>query len=140
MLVKRLLFPVSLGLFGVSILCMLGIWQINRLNWKNNLIHEVSTSIAMEPQALNPTNIGINSQYLPVTFEGKFYENEIHVLFSLKPYGPGFKVIRPFEWIMFPGTALKTLLPNFFQSKTAFHYSRILVEGVILEKHSSILK
>ena len=56
---------------------MLGIWQINRLNWKNNLIYEVSTSIAMEPQALKPTNIGINSQYLPVTFEGNFYENEI---------------------------------------------------------------
>ena len=56
---------------------MLGIWQINRLNWKNNLIHEVSTSISMEPKALNPTNIGIDSQYLPVTFEGKFYENEI---------------------------------------------------------------
>ena len=76
---------------------MLGIWQINRLNWKNNLIYEVSTSIAMEPQELNPTNIGINSQYLPVTFEGKFLKNEIHVLFSLKPYGPGFKVIRPFK-------------------------------------------
>ena len=76
---------------------MLGIWQINRLNWKNNLIYEVSTSIAMEPQALNPTNIGIKSQYLPVTFEGKFLKNEIHVLFSLKPYGPGFKVIRPFK-------------------------------------------
>ena len=78
-------------------MCMLGIWQINRLKWKNNLINEVSTSIAMAPQALNPTNIGINSQYLPVTLEGKFYENEIHVLFSLKPYGPGFKVIRPFK-------------------------------------------
>ncbi len=82
---------------GVSILCMLGTWQINRLKWKNNLIHEVSKSIAMEPQVINLSNIDINSQYLPVTYEGKFLENEIHVLFSLKPYGPGFKVIRPFK-------------------------------------------
>ena len=65
---------MSFGLIGVSLLCMLGTWQINRLKWKNNLINEVSTSISMEPQALNPTNIGIDSQYLSVTFEGKFYE------------------------------------------------------------------
>ena len=76
---------------------MLGTWQINRLIWKNNLIHEVSKSIAMEPQVIDLNNIDINSQYLPVTYEGKFLEKEIHVLFSLKPYGPGFKVIRPFK-------------------------------------------
>ena len=94
---KRLLFPLSLGLFGVSILCFLGTWQLNRLNWKNNLINEVSKSIAMEPQALNLKNIDINNQYLSVTYEGEFLKNEIHVLFSLKPYGPGFKIIRPFK-------------------------------------------
>jgi len=88
---------VSFGLIGVTILCILGTWQINRLKWKNNLIYEVSKSIAMEPQSINLNNIDINSQYLPVTYEGKFLENEIHVLFSLKPYGPGFKVIRPFK-------------------------------------------
>ena len=88
---------MSFGLIGVTILCILGTWQINRLKWKNNLIYEVSKSIAMEPQAINLNNIDINSQYLPVTYEGKFLENEIHVLFSLKPYGPGFKVIRPFK-------------------------------------------
>ena len=76
---------------------MLGTWQINRLKWKNNLIHEVSKSIAMEPQVIDLNNIDINSQYLPVTYEGKFLKKEIHVLFSLKPYGPGFKVIRPFK-------------------------------------------
>ena len=41
-------------------------------------------------------NIDINSQYLSVVFEGQFLDNEIHVLFSLKPYGPGFKIIKPF--------------------------------------------
>ena len=51
----------------------------------------------MEPQALNLKNIDINNQYLPVTYEGEFLKNEIHVLFSLKPYGPGFKIIRPFK-------------------------------------------
>ena len=97
MLAKRLLFPVSLGLFGVCVLFSLGTWQLNRLNWKNNLINEVSKSIAMKPQLMDIENIDISSQYLPIISEGKFLENEINVLFSLKGYGPGFKVIKPFE-------------------------------------------
>ncbi len=97
LLLKRLFFPLSLGIFGVSVLCMLGIWQVNRLSWKNNIIEEVSKSIKMEPQEINIDNINKNSQYLPVMAEGKFLENELHVLFSLKPYGPGFKIIKPFK-------------------------------------------
>ena len=97
MLARKLLFPLGLGLFGVTILCMLGTWQINRLNWKNSLINEVINSISMEPQTVELENIDINSQYLSVVFEGQFLEDEIHVLFSLKPYGPGFKIIKPFK-------------------------------------------
>ena len=94
---RKLLFPVGLGLFGVTILCLLGTWQIKRLNWKNNLINEVTNSISMKPQRVDLKNIDINSQYLSVVFEGQFLDNEIHVLFSLKPYGPGFKIIKPFK-------------------------------------------
>jgi len=96
-LARKLLFPVGLGLFGVTILCLLGTWQIKRLNWKNNLINEVTNSISMKPQRVDLKNIDINSQYLSVVFEGQFLDNEIHVLFSLKPYGPGFKIIKPFK-------------------------------------------
>ena len=97
MLARKLLFPVGLGLFGVTILCLLGTWQIKRLNWKNNLINEVTNSISMKPQRVDLKNIDINSQYLSVVFEGQFLDNEIHVLFSLKPYGPGFKIIKPIK-------------------------------------------
>ena len=97
MLARKLLFPVGLGLFGVTILCLLGTWQIKRLNWKNNLINEVTNSISKKPQRVDLKNIDINSQYLSVVFEGQFLDNEIHVLFSLKPYGPGFKIIKPFK-------------------------------------------
>ena len=76
---------------------MLGTWQINRLNWKNSLINEVINSISKEPQTVELENIDINSQYLSVVFEGQFLDDEIHVLFSLKPYGPGFKIIKPFK-------------------------------------------
>ena len=76
---------------------MLGTWQIKRLNWKNNLINEVTKQYFYETPKSRFKNIDINSQYLSVVFEGQFLDNEIHVLFSLKPYGPGFKIIKPFK-------------------------------------------
>lgn len=97
MLLKRLLFPVSFGLFGIFILSLLGTWQINRLHWKNNLINEVKKSISMKPKLIDLNKIDINSQYSSVFSKGKFLETELHVLFSLKPYGPGFKIIKPFK-------------------------------------------
>ena len=70
MLARKLLFPVGLGLFGVTILCLLGTWQIKRLNWKNNLINEVTNSISMKPQRVDLKNIDIKitklAQGLPV--------------------------------------------------------------------------
>ena len=56
---------------------------MKRLNWKNNLINEVTNSISMKPQTVDLKNIDINSQYLSVVFEGQFLDNEILVLFSL---------------------------------------------------------
>ena len=90
------MFPYLFGILGVLILAGLGIWQVQRLAWKNNLIREISESLGTPPISLVPNEINIGSQYLSVSANGKFLEKELHVLHSLKPYGPGFKVIKPF--------------------------------------------
>ena len=90
------MFPYFFGILGVLILAGLGIWQVQRLAWKNNLIREISESLGTPPISLVPNEINIGSQYLSVSANGKFLEKELHVLHSLKPYGPGFKVIKPF--------------------------------------------
>mgnify|MGYP001323631250 FL=1 len=91
------MFPYFFGILGVLILAGLGIWQVQRLAWKNNLIREISESLGTPPISLVPNEINIGSQYLSVSANGKFLEKELHVLHSLKPYGPGFKVIKPFK-------------------------------------------
>jgi len=90
------MFPYLFGILGVLILAGLGIWQVQRLAWKNNLIREISESLGTPPISIVPKEINIGSQYLSVSANGKFLEKELHVLHSLKPYGPGFKVIKPF--------------------------------------------
>ena len=91
------MFPYFFGILGVLILAGLGIWQVQRLAWKNNLIREISESLGTPPISVVPNEINIGSQYLSVSANGKFLERELHVLHSLKPYGPGFKVIKPFK-------------------------------------------
>ncbi len=91
------MFPYFFGILGVLILAGLGIWQVQRLAWKNNLIREISESLGTPPISLVLNEINIGSQYLSVSANGKFLEKELHVLHSLKPYGPGFKVIKPFK-------------------------------------------
>ena len=91
------MFPYFFGILGVLILAGLGIWQVQRLAWKNNLIREISESLGTPPVSVVPSEINIGSQYLSVSANGKFLEKELHVLHSLKPYGPGFKVIKPFK-------------------------------------------
>ena len=91
------MFPYFFGILGVLILAGLGIWQVQRLAWKNNLIREISESLGTPPISVVPNEINIGSQYLSVSANGKFLEKELHVLHSLKPYGPGFKVIKPFK-------------------------------------------
>ena len=91
------MFPSFFGILGMLVLVGLGIWQVQRLAWKNNLIREISESLGTPPISVVPNKINIGSQYLSVSANGKFLEKELHVLHSLKPYGPGFKVIKPFK-------------------------------------------
>lgn len=93
----KYLFPIFLGLFGIAILVMLGLWQLNRLDWKNNLLDNIEKKITAEPVRLMENLTEVNDQYRSVMVEGNIKPGEIHVLTSLKNLGPGFLVIVPFE-------------------------------------------
>jgi len=95
-LLSKLIFPSLFGLFGILILLALGIWQVQRLAWKNKLIGEISRSLTVPPVRIIPNEINSDSQYLSISASGKFLNEELHILHALKPYGPGFKLIKPF--------------------------------------------
>ena len=97
-LLKKLIFPFFFGLIGLIILLGLGKWQVERLAWKNSLIAEISESISKSPIVIMPYEIDTGHQYQSVIFNGEFLPEELHVLHSLKPYGPGFKLIKPFKF------------------------------------------
>ena len=88
----------------------------------------------MKPQTVDLKNIDINSQYLSVVFEGQFLDNEIHVLFSLKPYGPGFKIIKPFKEELKALTRKDFDLEWFGGHKKAVKLQKVSAPYVDLEK------
>ena len=71
----------------------LGSWQIIRLNWKNNLIFEIESSLKNPPVELTNTNI---KNFLKIKTSGLIDLDKQIYLYSLNDSGiPGFDVINP---------------------------------------------
>lgn len=95
----RLWFGLIVGVVGVGILVSLGIWQVQRLAWKEDLLARIETQIAAPPvplrQALEPEV----QRYSPVTVTGAFDVETppIRILASRKTVGAVYRIIRPFQ-------------------------------------------
>ena len=89
----KLLFNIFVFLI-ITLFCALGTWQLVRLQWKNNLINEIS--LGLESPAINYSN-KIQTNYQRVSLDGEYnFEKQIY-LYSLNEKGkPGYDVITPF--------------------------------------------
>ncbi len=92
---RRTLFLLIIGLGGAAILIALGVWQVQRLAWKEAIIADINARISAAPVAL-PKNVDARTDaYLPVTATGVLGAAEIHVLVSQKDIGAGYRIIAP---------------------------------------------
>ncbi|WP_299943794.1 SURF1 family protein [uncultured Ruegeria sp.] len=94
---RRILFPLIFGLAGLGVLVSLGVWQMQRLAWKNDILAEIETRIAADPVNLPAAMSKENDKYLPVTLTGEMEPGEIHVLVSVKQVGAGYRIIQSFS-------------------------------------------
>ena len=86
---------IILGVAGVAVLIGLGAWQVKRLAWKEALIARLEQRLAADPAALPAQPDPARDAFLRVRVTGRIGGRELHVLTSLIPYGPGFRVIVP---------------------------------------------
>jgi len=96
-MIRRLIFPSLLGLVGIGVLCSLGIWQVQRMQWKAAILTDITSRIAAEAAALPGVPDPVADRYLPVFVEGRFIDRDIDVLSSTREGGPGVRVIAGFE-------------------------------------------
>ena len=88
----KFLFSVFI-IFFILVFIALGVWQIIRLNWKNNLILEIENSLKKPPVELSQSN---KENFLKIKTSGLInFEKQIY-LYNLNESGtPGFEVINP---------------------------------------------
>ena len=90
----KLLFNIFVFLI-ITLFCALGTWQLVRLQWKNNLINQISKGL--NSSAINYSD-KIQTNYQRVSVNGEYdFEKQIY-LYSLNEKGePGYDVITPFK-------------------------------------------
>ena len=89
-LVNQLIAAVFAVLIG------LGIWQAQRLTWKQELLAEMEARIKAAPVALPVVIDRERDAYLPVKATGTITTDELHVLVSQKTVGAGYRIISAF--------------------------------------------
>ncbi len=99
----RLLVPTIMVVLSMPVLVGLGLWQLERLAWKEGLISAITERTKAEPVELvafydalagKPLEAG---EYTRVTARGRFlHDKELYVYAPSSTQGPGFHVVTPF--------------------------------------------
>ncbi len=96
-MMRRMIFPILLGLIGAAVLISLGVWQLQRLAWKQEIIASAEALMVQAPVVLAAAPDPVADRYRAVKVTGRFTGDEAHVLTSSREDGPGFLVIAAFE-------------------------------------------
>lgn len=94
---RAMVWPLLFGIGGVAILVSLGIWQVQRLAWKQGVLAEIEARIVAAPEALPETLDPDVHRYMPVEVEGTLGADYVRVLVSQRGQGAQYRVISPFE-------------------------------------------
>lgn len=90
---SRALFVILIGLGGAAILISLGVWQVQRLTWKQGILAEINGRIEAPAVPLPEQPDPKEAAYLPVEVTGSFEGQTLRVLVSQKDQGAGYRLI-----------------------------------------------
>jgi surfeit locus 1 family protein len=94
---RRSIWPVLIfAAVGVVVLVSLGIWQLQRLQWKEALIAALDQSIAGPAITLDEAKKRPSLDYAKVKLSGTFKSQDYLLMISAANGGPAWNVLRPF--------------------------------------------
>lgn len=94
---RRILIPVIFGLAGIAVLIWLGMWQVQRLGWKQDVLAQIDARIAADPVAVPASPDPERDQYLSVQATGQLQTDMLRVLVSQKQVGAGYRLISALQ-------------------------------------------
>lgn len=100
--------PIFLGIFGFLCLfffctfCALGIWQVERLSWKTNLIQRANERVHLTPVEAPPKSEWKNvtydqDEYRPVKLTGKYLNDKEILITAVANETTGYWVLTPLK-------------------------------------------
>ncbi|AWB50255.1 SURF1 family protein [Gemmobacter aquarius] len=96
-MLRRMIVPLLFGLAGAAVLIGLGVWQMQRLSWKEAVLADIDARIVAAPVGLPEAVDRVRDSYLPVRVKGRFTGEHVDVLVSRKQIGAGVRVVEVFE-------------------------------------------
>lgn len=125
---RAMLAPLLIGLVGGGILVALGVWQVQRLAWKEELIAGIEARIHDAPVPLPEVPLVERDQYLPVIVTGRGEAEELRILVSRRDTGAGYRIVTAFV----TGDGRRILLDRGFVPDRARAAERAPAEGWIV--------
>lgn len=98
---RGLLWPSFITVLMLATLCGLGVWQLQRRDWKLGLLQQIAERTRAEPvplaDALKRWRETGEAEYLRVTLTGRFRHDQERHLFTTFEGAPGWDVFTPLE-------------------------------------------
>ncbi|WP_411889222.1 SURF1 family protein [Yoonia sp. SDW83-1] len=110
-MLRNILFPLIFGIAGCAILISLGLWQVQRLAWKEDILEGINARLAATPAVLTLDVTEADHEYTRVRFSGIPTGDELHVLVSGTQAGTGYRVISKMQTGLGPILVDQGLLP-----------------------------
>jgi len=93
---------LALCIFFLTLFTGLGVWQLQRLQWKNALIARIEARLDLPTLAAPPVaeweQVTTDShEYLPVTARGHFLHDKSILVSSVTDYGSGYWLMQPLQ-------------------------------------------
>jgi surfeit locus 1 family protein len=96
-MLRKIIFPLILGVSGCAVLIGLGLWQVDRLAWKQEILVEIDDRLSAAPVPLTRFVNEQSDEYSRVSVIGTPSGEELHVLVSGTEAGTGYRVISRFD-------------------------------------------
>lgn len=134
-MIRPKLIPTLFTLPALIALIWLGVWQLQRLEWKETLIDRLHSRASAEAVVLPSGDLEIDAwEFQRVTLTGEFlHDHEVHLLNRSLNGNPGLHILTPLRRTDVPGAS--TVLVNRgwvpFELKEAASRPNGLVEGPV---------
>ena len=91
----RFIVPLIFGLAGFAVLVALGLWQLQRMEWKHGMVAAIEARIGAEPIALPETVEEAADNFTPVVLTGTVDGDPLRVLGAWRGGGSGYRIVAP---------------------------------------------